>query len=240
MSKMIAVCGSPGSGKSTASLKIAQELYYEKKGTILFLSPDINIPAMAYIFPHSKDSDLFSIGKALDKTSIFKEDVMKQIVSVKTMLNFGFLGYKASENKFSYPRPTEDKVLALFRAMKEIADYSVIDCTSDPDDLISRMAMTEADSVVQMITPDIKCMGYYSSQADIFNSVADRSIKVLCICDRDLYLPTDEVKAHFKNIDYTLPYSRPLKQQVITGTLSERLADRKYREQIAEIAKKVV
>ena len=63
MSKMIAVCGSPGSGKTTASLKIAQELYYEKKGTILFLSPDINIPAMAYIFPHSKDSDLL-FGKA--------------------------------------------------------------------------------------------------------------------------------------------------------------------------------
>ena len=238
MSKMIAVCGSPGSGKTTASLKIAQELYYEKKGTILFLSPDINIPAMAYIFPHSKDSDLFSIGKALDKTSIFKEDVMKQIVSVKTMLNFGFLGYKASENKYSYPRPTEDKVLALFRAMKELLTFRGL--TAGPDDLISRMAMTEADSVVQMITPDIKCMGYYSSQADIFNSVADRSIKVLCICDHDLYLPTDEVKTHFKTVDYTLPYSRPLKQQVITGTLSERLADRKYREQIAEIAKKVV
>lgn len=104
MSKMIAVCGSPGSGKTTAALKIAQELYYEKKGVILFLSPDMSVPAMAYIFPHCKDSDLFSIGKALDKTDIFKEDVMKQIVSVKTMLNFGFLGYKAQENKFSYHR----------------------------------------------------------------------------------------------------------------------------------------
>lgn len=240
MSKMIAVCGSPGSGKTTAALKIAQELYYEKKGTILFLSPDISVPVMAFIFPHCKDSDLFSIGKALDKTDIFKEDVMKQIVSVKTMLNFGFLGYKAQENKFSYPRPTEDKVLALFNSMKEIADFSVIDCTSDAGDLISCMAMTESDSVVQMITPDIKCMGYYSSQSDMYSAVSDRSIKVLCICDRDLYLPIDEVKAHFKDIRFTLPYSRPLKQQVITGTLSERLADRKYREQIAEIAKKVV
>lgn len=240
MSKLIAVCGSPGSGKTTAALKVAQELYYEKKGTILFLSPDMSVPAMAFIFPHCKDGDLFSIGKALDKTDIFKEDVMKQIVSVKTMLNFGFLGYKAQENKFSYPRPTEDKVLALFRAMEEIADYSVIDCTSDADDLISRMAMTESDSVVQMITPDLKCMGYYSSQADMFAAVSERSIKVMCICDRDLFLPTDEVKAHFKNVAFTLSYSKPLKQQVITGTLSERLADRKYREQIAEITKKVV
>lgn len=85
-------------------------------------------------------------------------------MSVKTMLNFGFLGYKATENKFSYPRPTDDEITALFRAMKEIADYSVIDCTSDADDLISRMAMTRADSVIQMITPDLKCMAYYSSR----------------------------------------------------------------------------
>lgn len=240
MSKMIAVCGSPESGKTTAALKTAQELYYGKKGSVIYLSPDTSVPAMTFIFPHCKDSDLFSIGKALDKTDIYKEDVMKQLVSVKTMLNFGFLGYKAGENKFSYPRPTEDKITALLRVMKEIADYVVVDCVSDADDLISRMAVNEADSVIQMVTPDLKCIAYYSSQAELFEDAADRSIKVMNIRDRDLYLPTEEVKSHFGNVQFTLPYSRPLKQQVITGTLSERLADRKYREQIAAIAKKVV
>lgn len=240
MSKMIAVCGSPESGKTTAALKIAQELYYDKKGSVIFLSPDMCVPAMAYIFPHCKDSDLFSVGKALDKTDIYREDVMKQLVSVKTMLNFGFLGYKATENKFSYPRPTDDKILALFRVMKEIADFVIVDCVSDADDLTSRLALTESDSVVQMITPDLKCMSYYSSQAEMFSTVSERSVKVMSIRDKDLYLPTDEVKAHFKNVAFVLPYSQALKQQVITGTLSERLADRKYREQIAEIAKKVV
>jgi len=130
--------------------------------------------------------------------------------------------------------------MALFRAMKEIANYTVIDCTSDADDLTSCMAMHEADSVIQMITPDLKCMAYYSSQSNIFNAVSDRSIKVMSTRDYDLYLPINEVKEHFKNVSVILPYSRPLKQQVITGTLSECLADRKYREQIAKIAKKVV
>lgn len=31
MGKMIAVCGAPGSGKTTAALKIAEEIYYAKK-----------------------------------------------------------------------------------------------------------------------------------------------------------------------------------------------------------------
>ena len=240
MSKMIAVCGSPESGKTTASLKIAQEFYYEKKGSVVFLSPDMCVPSMAFIFPHSKESDLFSIGKALDKTDIYQEDVLKQLVPVKTMRNFGFFGYTAGENEFSYPRPTEDKITELFRVMKEIADYVVVDCVSDVDDLISRMAINKADSVIQMITPDLKCMAYYSSQANMFENAEEHSFKVLCIRDRDVYLPKEEVIGYFKNVQFTLPYSRSLKQQVITGTLSERLADRKYREQITAIVKKVV
>jgi adenylate kinase family enzyme len=50
---MIAVCGSPESGKTTAALKLAQELYFAKKGTVLFLSPDMSVPALSYLFPLS-------------------------------------------------------------------------------------------------------------------------------------------------------------------------------------------
>ena len=240
MSKMIAVCGSPESGKTTASLKLAQELYYQKKGSVIFLSPDMRVPSMAFIFPHSKTSDLYSIGKALDKTDIYQEDILKQLVPVKTMRDFGFFGYTAGENRYSYPRPTEDKITALFRVMKEIADYVVVDCVSDSDDLITRMAINRADNVIQMVTPDLKSIAYYTSQAEMYENIAERGIKALCIRDRDVYLPIEEVKIHFKDVSFILPYSRPLKQQVITGTLSERLADINYRIQVAAIAKRVM
>lgn len=49
-----------------------------------------------------------------------------------------------------------------------------------------------------------------------------------------------EVANHFKGVDFTLPFSRALKQQTITGTLSERLPDAKYRSVAAEIAKAVI
>ncbi|MDD4474280.1 MAG: hypothetical protein PHV95_00615 [Eubacteriales bacterium] len=240
MSKIIAVCGSPESGKTTASLKLAQELYYQKKGSVIFLSPDMCVPSMAFIFPHSKTSDLYSIGKALDKTDIYQEDILKQLVPVKTMRDFGFFGYTAGENKYSYPRPTEDKITALFRVMKEIADYVIIDCVSDMDDLITRMAINRSDNVIQMVAPDLKSIAYYASQAEMYENIVERGIKALCIRDRDIYLPIEEVKSHFKDISFVLPYSRPLKQQVITGTLSERLSDIHYRKQVAAIAKRVI
>lgn len=240
MSKIIAFCGSPESGKTTASLKTAQELNCGKKGSVIFLSPDMNVPSMAYLFPRYKDSEFYSIGRVLDKTDIYKEDVIKQLVTIKDMPNFGFLGYKAGENKYSYPRPTEEKITALFRVLREAADYVVVDCASSADELISRMVINEADSVIQMITPDLKCMAYYASQAVMFESAANRSVKVMSIRDCDLYLPIEEVKKHFKNVQFILPYSRPLKQQSITGDLSERLEDKKYREQITAIAKGVM
>lgn len=102
MSKIIAVCGGPDSGKTTVALKMAQEIYRERKGnTVVFLSPDLETPSLGFLFPNGKDQELHSVGKALDKTDIFKEDVMKQFVNVKTMLNFAFLGFKLGENKYT-------------------------------------------------------------------------------------------------------------------------------------------
>ena len=240
MSKMIAVCGAPGSGKTTAALKIAEEIYYAKKGSVIFLSPDLNVPCLAYIFPNCKEAELYSVGVALDRTDIYREDVLRQMNHVKTMENFGFLGYKAGENSFSYPKATEDKILNLFSLLKELADYVVVDCAGNADELISSMAKSHADRLIQLITPDLKCMAYYSSNAGMFEMSASNRIKVMNIADKDLFLPITEVANHFKGVDFTLPFSKALKQQTITGTLSERLPDAKYRSVAASIAKAVI
>lgn len=49
-----------------------------------------------------------------------------------------------------------------------------------------------------------------------------------------------EVAAHFKNVQFVLPYSQALKGQIYTGTLSERLSDSKYRAAISQTAKAVI
>lgn len=240
MAKIIAVCGSPHSGKTTFGLKLTQEIYYIQKKSVVFVSVDLQVPIMGFVFPHHKAIDLYSMGKALDKTDIYREDVLKQIVTVKSMKDFGFLGYKAGENQYSYPRPTEDKVLELFRCLSEIAEYVVIDCVSNNEDLISTIARREADIVVQTITPDIKCLTYIASNKDVFAGCADKMVFVINTVDNDLFLPYEEVKNHFKKVQYILPYSHPLKQQAITGTLAEKLADRKYREVVSKFVRAVI
>ena len=240
MGKMIAVCGSPNSGKTTAALKLAQEIYGLKKASLMFLSPDLNVPCMAYLFPNGKDSDLYSLGVALDKTDIYKEDVLKQTVNVKTMQNFGFLGFKLGENRYSYPRPTEDKVNQLFAVMKDNADYVIVDCTCDPDDIVSSIAKRDCDVAVQMFSPDMKCISYYASCVNQFLLIEGKKLKVLNVMDKDIYVPIYEAETHFKGMDFKLPYERMLKQQMITGTLSERIGNCKYRSEIERLAKAVV
>ncbi|MBR5090565.1 MAG: hypothetical protein IK093_14135 [Ruminiclostridium sp.] len=240
MSKLIAVCGSPHSGKTTAALKLAQEIYHAKKTSVMFVSPDMNVPCMAYLFPNGKDSDLYSLGVVLDKTDIFREDVLKQSVFVKTMQNFGLLGFKLGENRYSYPRPTEDKVTRLFSVLRDSVEYVICDCTCDTDDLISSIAKRDCDIAVQMYSPDMKCISYYASCVNQFLLIEDKKLKVLNVMDKDIYVPIYETETHFHGMDFKLPYERELKQQMITGTISERLGSCKYRSEIERLAKAVM
>jgi cellulose biosynthesis protein BcsQ len=242
VSKMIVVFGSPGSGKTSFAIKLGQEIYESAKGTVLLFHPDMRIPALALLFPHRKAADLFSVGAALNKTDITPEDVTRQIVTAKDMKNFGFLGFTAGENKYTYPVPTEDKIKALFGVLKGLADLVIVDCTSDHGDIFTGTALREADTVLQLCTPDLKSMAYFSSQLPLFADTAfnpAEPIRIMNIPDADLYMPVEEAKTYFKDISFTLPYSRALKQQMLDGSLTDRLKDKRYCKQIAAIAEKV-
>ena len=240
MGKLIAVCGSPHSGKTTLALKLAQEIYFSKKGTsVIFLSPDLETPALGYIFPNYKGTDLYSMGVALDKTDIYREDILRQFVTVKETEDLVYLGYKLGENKYSYPELTEDKVLDFISELREMADYVIVDCTVNENDLISRIAKRDCDKAVQIFNPNVQSVVYYISCVNQFLSVTDKRIKVLNIMDNDIYLPGDEIKKCFGEMDCTVGYSRPLKQQMITGTLYTKIADPKYRAAVKKIAKAV-
>jgi hypothetical protein len=85
-------------------------------------------------------------------------------------------------------------------------------------------------------------MAYFSSPLPLYADASyktDDHIQILNIAGADLYMPIEDVKAHFKDIACTLPFSRELKQQMLGGALSDALKDKKYRVRLAELSEKV-
>lgn len=239
MSKLIAVSGSPGSGKTTVAVKLAQELQGYSNSVVIYISFDWNTPSLSYIFPQNKSEDLFSVGKIFNMTDIYKEDVLKQTVTSKEIPNLGYLGLKCGENRYTYPFPTEDKVLALFEVLKNLADYVIVDCTCNTDDIVSEYAVKTADLIINVISPDLKGVTYMVS-ADKGALDASRSLNAVNTICNDIYLPIDEVSRYLGEIQTVIPYSSEIKRQSVTGMLATRVSDKRYRAALAKIIGRVI
>lgn len=240
MAKIIAVIGSPGSGKTTVTLKLAQELYCSTtSGSVIYLSPSLKVPALGVLFPNYTPDSIFSLGDMFDKTDIYEEDVLNHLVTVKAMKNFGCLGYKTGENKYDFATLTEDKVNALFDVLHKMAGYVFVDCTDEENDLISQIALRNAHEVVMVLSPDLKSMVYLASNEDLFGNNAERAIRVMNVTENELYSPVDDVRTNVKNISYILPFSKQIRGQHLDGLLYERAKDKKYRAEILKIVKRI-
>lgn len=239
MSNIISVTGPECSGKTVLSIKLAQEIYEKKKSKkkVIVLSPDTKVPFMGYVFPKCKSNELFSLADILNRTDIYREDILKNTVTVKSMMNFGYIGFKMGENKYSYPKPTRNKVLELLNRLREIADYIIVDTATDS--LLSDISVSESDAVVQIIKPDFKCMVYYASNKDKFSDTK-KTVKVMNIIDREMYLPKEEIARHFNNVRFTFPFSFEINKQAYTGGLTETVKDKKYKKVLSLLAKEVM
>ena len=80
MSKLTLLCGPPQSGKTAVGIKIAQEIYYHFKGSVIYISADTVTPFMGLVFPNASEKQLYSLGEALEHTSITKENVLRHTV----------------------------------------------------------------------------------------------------------------------------------------------------------------
>ena len=243
MSKTIAVWGSPNSGKTTFATKLALAIYERYQASVIVLYADNETPALPVIFPNYKKEDMFSVGVALAKTDITQEDVIKQLVTVKKKQNLGFLGFTDGENRYTYPSFDEAKAENLVKVISTLADFVIIDCTSNLKNPISKIAIKEADEVIRLASPDLKSVSFFASQLPTIADPAfrlDSQIQGINVPDGELFMPIDEARARLYDPRFVIPYSRSVKQQMLDGKLIEPTGDRKFNERMSAIAEKMV
>lgn len=242
MGKMIAVWGSPHSGKTVFSVKLAKTIYDTYSCSVLYLSCDDTAPELPVLFPHYKPSDLKSIGGALEKAELHKRDVLQRLVTVKNFKNLCFAGYTDGENRYTYPAYTEEKADRLLDMIKEIADIVVVDCSSDLSNVLAASAVKKADNVFRICTPDLKSISYLSSQMPLYSDTAFRTeeqVAGIVVNDADAFLPDEYVRQHF-DCKFILPHCRELKEQFIEGRILEKLSPHAYNKGIRGIMKLVI
>lgn len=243
MAKTIVVWGSPSSGKTTFATKLACAIYEEYQSTIIVLYSDMVTPTLPIIFPNEKSEDMTSIGKVLSEVEITKESVVNQIMTVKSKVNLGFLGFRDGENKFTYPKFDEEKVNTMFAVIGELCDYLIVDCSSSLSNPIAGAAVKKAGQVIRLASPDLSNVSFFSSQLRLYADPVYRlneQITGLNVTSEDIYLPIEDAKKRIPDVRFTIPYCREVKQQMLDGKLHAEVADKKFNEKLRAIAEKVV
>lgn len=234
--KIITVWGPPHSGKTTFALKMAETLYEKSKSTVIVLFCDITTPTLPILFPNQKPEELYSVGAVLSKVAIFASDVVSHLVTLKERMNLGFLGFKSRENRFSFPEYSFEKVDEMFRALRKIADYIVVDCETNPQNsVLTDYAMKQSDILCKLATPDLASLGFYQSQNGVMTMggyYPPEQLLIMNIPSDDLTMLSTDTGAHLGKVDLVVPYSQTLREQYLEGKLVLPTHDKRYMQAI--------
>ena len=116
MGKIIAVWGTPNSGKTAFTMKLAGHLYEmgrRRQTKVVAVLTDVIAPSMPVVFPLYRSEDIYSLGELLAKTTITADDIFSYTTLLRGRENFGVLGYKDKENAHSHPAYTGEKALSF-------------------------------------------------------------------------------------------------------------------------------
>ena len=201
-------------------------------------------PMMPCICPPSELECDKSLGSIFAAQRISVNLIKHNLTTHKKLPYLTMLGLRTGENEYTYAACTKQQAEELIRGLREIAPYVVIDCSSYiANDILSAVALMEADSVLRLANCDLKSIGYLSSQLPLLRELhwdedkqykAASNIKPLQAADR--------IGQVLGSVAFQLPHSQELEEQYLEGTLLNDLSmkdSKAFRKEIERICKEV-
>lgn len=210
---VLAVMGSPGSGKTTTAVKLALSLAAQKKNVILVFC-DPFTPVIPAILPADTVHDT-SIGSLLTAPGLTQTQILNACVPIKESEYISLLGYCGGESLTHYPKITRDKVVEFFVMLRHLADYIIIDCASvfeaDPTSII---AIEMSDAVLKMGTANLKGISYFQTHSPMLaDSRFRKETHKTVIGNLKVGQDWEAVSGQYGGVEYILPYVAELEQQ---------------------------
>lgn len=241
--QVLAVWGSPGSGKTTVAVKLAKHLANKKRNVVL-LTCDMTAPMLPCICPPGDLECEHSLGSVLAAAQVTESLVRHNLITHKKYGYLTMLGMLRGENEYTYPPYNAKQATELLECLRSIAPYVIIDCGSYiANDILSAIALMESDVVLRLVNCDLKSISYLSSQLPLLRDNkwdADKQYKVAS------NIKPNEASEHVEqvlgNVTFKLPYSAELTGQSLAGDLLADLSLREspgFRKEIEAISKEV-
>ena len=162
--QVLAVWGSPSSGKTIMSVKLARYIASQKKNVILVLA-DMSAPPLPYVCPPSDLESETSLGNILGSAHVDENLIKQNAIVHKKNEYLTMLAMLKGENAFSYAPYTETQAQELLAELRKMCDYIIIDCTSNiTNDALSAVSLIESDAVLRLVSCDLKSISYQQSK----------------------------------------------------------------------------
>lgn len=228
--QVLAVWGSPGSGKSTTAVKIAKELEAMKYSVILVTCDD-ELPMLPILSPQGKQTHS-SLGDLLSLPRIAQQEILKHCVPYGNMGNISLLGYRLDDNEKSYPEYSPNMAQNVLIALTRLADKIVVDCSARlMGNIFTTVALQSADAVLRVVNANLRSSVFLRSQQQMLTDASyhyDSHIIVL-----NNIKPNQDAAVYSEILggaSYILPHIPALEEQYETGKLMDSLFGREAKQ----------
>ncbi len=236
--KIIAIWGSPGSGKTTLALKIAKELGSKKKN-VMIIHDDVFCPTIPIVLPKLKENDK-SLGKIFANPIIDQDSILENSITIRNYEHIALIGHQKGENPFTYSEYTKERVIDLLILLRHLVDYIIIDCSSIlTESILTITALELADKVIRLSTADFKGLSYFKSTLLLLMDQKFKSEEHLrVISNTKDFQGSDIVNEVLRGSNIFLPNTLEIEEQYADGKLFESLRDKnsvKFNDELNKI-----
>lgn len=210
---ILAVMGSPGSGKTTTAVKLAAALARQKKNVIVVFC-DPFTPVMPVLLAPDAIHDT-SLGELLTAPGLTQANILNACVPVPDSDYISLLGYKSGESLMQYPKITRDKAVELFVSLRYLADTIILDCAAVFEaDPASFVGIEIADRVLRLGMANLKGISYFQTHNPMLeDSRFDKGRFHTAIGCLKVGQDWEAVSGQYGGVDHVLPYVAELEQQ---------------------------
>ncbi|WP_444643138.1 hypothetical protein ACRQU7_01285 [Caproiciproducens sp. R1] len=173
MSKIIAVWGNSGSGKSVFCCILSKALTRSKQKAII-INADSSVPMLPVWLPEEIIETSSSVGQVLSSLDIDTALVASHVTVLKAYPFIGLMGYATGENPLTYPELQYEKAKQLIYAAAKLVDFVILDCSSSMTNLFTPAAIEVADHVIRILTPDLRGVHYLKAHQPLLQDARFR------------------------------------------------------------------